>query len=156
MIITHLILQWLQYFWAWVAQIWIAKDIWSLSSYTQCIFNATKIYHINYGVIQGFPALRKAATTHMKKYDFFTCLISAISCWHVNCLLHHLVRLMNEWKSLYHSQSMVICQNFFWLWLPKQWKIDIVQRHWPSNFPRRGRKPNYKKKNWKLCIPWLW
>ena len=29
-------------------------------------------YHINYGVIQGFPALRKAVTTHVKKYDIFS------------------------------------------------------------------------------------
>ena len=29
------------------------------------------IYHINCGVIQGFPALRKAVTTHVKKYRFF-------------------------------------------------------------------------------------
>ena len=26
-------------------------------------------YHINYGVIQGFPALRKAVTAQVKKYD---------------------------------------------------------------------------------------
>ena len=25
-------------------------------------------YHINCGVIKGFPALRKAVTTHLKKY----------------------------------------------------------------------------------------
>ena len=31
-------------------------------------------YHINCGVIQGFPALRKAATAHVKKKSyFFTC-----------------------------------------------------------------------------------
>ena len=29
------------------------------------------IYHLNYGVIQGFPALRKVVTTHEKKYDNF-------------------------------------------------------------------------------------
>ena len=28
-------------------------------------------YHINYGVIQGFPVLRKAVTTHVKKYRIF-------------------------------------------------------------------------------------
>ena len=28
-------------------------------------------YHINYGAIQGFPALRKAITTHMKKISYF-------------------------------------------------------------------------------------
>ena len=41
------------------------------------IVNAGKVilfYHINYGVKQGFPALRKAWTLHMKKYCiFFTC-----------------------------------------------------------------------------------
>ena len=38
-------------------------------------------YHINYGVIKGFLALRKAVTTHVKKYRIFhVCLISPISC----------------------------------------------------------------------------
>ena len=32
-------------------------------------------YHINCGVVQGFPALRKAVTTHVKKYRIFsTCV----------------------------------------------------------------------------------
>ena len=32
-------------------------------------------YYTNYGVIQGFPALRKAVTTYVKKYDIlFTCV----------------------------------------------------------------------------------
>ena len=30
------------------------------------------IYHINCGVIQGFPALRKAVTTQVKKYRIFS------------------------------------------------------------------------------------
>ena len=30
------------------------------------------IYHINCGVIQGFPALKKSVTTHVKKYDIFS------------------------------------------------------------------------------------
>ena len=33
---------------------------------------AKRFYHINYVVIQGFPALRKAVTTHVKKYDIFS------------------------------------------------------------------------------------
>ena len=32
------------------------------------------IYHINCGVVQGFPALRKAVTTHMKNIVFFMCV----------------------------------------------------------------------------------
>ena len=32
-------------------------------------------YHVNCGVIQGFPALRKAVTTHVKKISYFsTCV----------------------------------------------------------------------------------
>ena len=31
-----------------------------------------KNYYINRGVIQGFPALRKAVTTHVKKYRIFS------------------------------------------------------------------------------------
>ena len=42
-----------------------------------------RFYHVNYGVIQGFLTLRKAVTTHVKKYDnFFTC-------WHVTRLSRH-------------------------------------------------------------------
>ena len=37
------------------------------------------IYHINCGVIQGFPALKKAVTTHVKNYDIFHVLISSQS-----------------------------------------------------------------------------
>ena len=40
-------------------------------------------------------------------------LISPISCWHVTRLSRHSVRLINERRSLYHSQSKVACQNFF-------------------------------------------
>ena len=32
------------------------------------------MYHLNYGVIQGFPAVRKAVTTHVKKFEIFTLL----------------------------------------------------------------------------------
>ena len=36
--------------------------------------NKNCFYHINFGVIQGFPALRKAVTTHVKIYRiFFMC-----------------------------------------------------------------------------------
>ena len=102
---------------------------------------------MNYGVIQGFPALRKAVTTHVKEYDIFhVCWISPISCWHVTRLSHHSFRLMNERRSLHHSQSKIVCRIFFGLWQLKHWKIRIAYRQWRSNFPRRGRKPKYGKK----------
>ena len=43
-------------------------------------------YHINYGVIQGFPALRKAVTTHVKKYDLFSRVFDIVN----QLLIRHL------------------------------------------------------------------
>ena len=37
----------------------------------------SSIFLITYSVIQRFPALRKAITTHMKKYGFFSCVSAA-------------------------------------------------------------------------------
>ena len=34
----------------------------------------TGIYHINYGVIQGFLTFRKAVKAHVKNIEFFTCV----------------------------------------------------------------------------------
>ena len=75
------------------------------------------LHHINCGVIQGFPALRKAVTTHVKKYRIFSrVLLQPISCWHVTRLWRHSVRLMNEQQSLHDSQYKVLYRNFLGLW----------------------------------------
>ena len=62
----------------------------------------TLVYHINCGVLQEFPALRKAVTTHVKKYRI-QCQWP-ISYLHGTRLWRHSVRLMNERQSLYDSQ----------------------------------------------------
>ena len=50
--------------------------------------NNIYISHINCGVIQGFPALRKAVTTHVKKYRIFSrSLIYPISLPHLVLIL---------------------------------------------------------------------
>ena len=46
----------------------------SLSRDSRREFNIA-FYQINCGVIQGFPALTKAVTTHVKKYDIFSRLL---------------------------------------------------------------------------------
>ena len=46
--------------WPVATRIWISVN---------CQVTAKLFYHINCGVIQGFPALRKAVTTHVKKYS---------------------------------------------------------------------------------------
>ena len=61
------------------------------------------ITFINCGVIQGFLALRKAITTLMKKHHIFSCVLIQPISWHVTCLWHHSVKLMNEWQSLHDS-----------------------------------------------------
>ena len=114
------------------------------------------VYSNKYDV-EGFPAQRKAATSHEKKCDIFhVWLISPISFWDVSRLSRYSVRFMNERRSLYQAQSyMVVCWNFLRLWLLKHWKILIAYREWRSNFPRRGRKSKCDQKNRKLRIQWL-
>ena len=72
------------------------------------ILSIKSSYHINCGVIQEFPALRKAVTTHVKKCRMFSrVLIYPISCLHVTRLWRHSVRLMKEQQSLHDSQLQV-------------------------------------------------
>ena len=110
-------------------------SLYLLTNWRWKIWQDILIYHINYGFIQGFPALRKAITSQVKKYNIFSGVFDLlISCWHITCLL------------CYHSQSKVVCQNFFRLWLLKHWKICIAGRQWHSNFPIRGRNKMWKEK----------
>ena len=110
-------------------------SLYLLTNWRWKIWQDILIYHINYGFIQGFPALRKAITSQVKKYNIFCGVFDLlISCWHITCLL------------CYHSQSKVVCQNFFRLWLLKHWKICIAGRQWHSNFPIRGRNKMWKEK----------
>ena len=105
-----------------------------------------RIYHINYGVLQGFPALRKAVTTHSKRYCIFSRVYNIAN----QLLTRHSpfasLSLVNERRSLHHSQSKVVCRIFFGLWLLKHWKTRVAFRQWRSSFSRRGRKPKYGKK----------
>ena len=76
----------------------------------------TGIYHVNHGVMQGFPALRKRnVTTHVQNTIFFhVCLISPIGCRRVTRFSRHSVGLTNERQSLNHSpQSIHAMKNPF-------------------------------------------
>ena len=63
------------------------------------------------------------------------CLISPMSCF----------RLMNERRSLHHSQCEVVCRNFFGFKTDETLKIRIAYRQRRSNFPRGGRKRKFGK-----------
>ena len=86
------------------------------------------IYHINCGVTQGFPALRKAVTTY-----FFTCVDIANQLLSRHSSLRHSVRLMNE-------RQYKLFVGAFSNYGGENTKKSVSQTG--SNFPRRGRKPN--------------
>ena len=72
----------------------------SISARVHVLFS---VYHINCGVIQGFPALRKAVTTHVKKYRIIYTYFF---------LPRHSVGLMNERQSLHDSQYKLFVGAF--------------------------------------------
>ena len=84
-------------------------------------------YHINCGVIQGFPALRKSRNNTREKISyFFTCVDTANQLLTCHSLLAPL------------GQSALS-----WIMAAKTLKFRIADRQRRSNFPRRGRKPIY-------------
>ena len=105
------------------------------------------IYHINCGVIQGFPTLRKAVTTHVKKYRiFFTCVDIASQ-----LLIRHspLAPLgqVDEWTakpSRFSIQGSL--SELSRIVALKHWKIRIADRQSGSNFSRRGKTNILKEK----------
>ena len=71
--------------------------------------NVNSVYHIKCSVIQGFSALRKAVTTHVKKISyFFRCVDIANQLLNVTCLWRHSVRFMNERQTLHYSQYKLL------------------------------------------------
>ena len=113
-----------------------------------------EVYHTNHGVIQGFPALRKAVTTHMWK--IFSLLFDIAN----QLLTHHSPfaprsgwRINGEAFTILNPPSFI--GIFFGLRLLKHWKIRIAYRQRRSNFPKRERKTKERKINRKLRIQWL-
>ena len=86
----------------------------------------TGIYHINYKVIEGFLALRKAVTALVKKYRsfFFTCVL--------------------------YRQSDADTSLAFGATRSDWWKNGV------QTFLEKGRKAKYGKKNRKLRFQWPW
>ena len=104
------------------------------------------IYHINCGVLQGFPALRKVVTTHVRKYCIFsTCVDIA------NQLLtrHFFVRLMNERQSFHDSQYNLFVERSR---IMAAKTLKIPYRWLTSRFKLfyRGKKTNILKEKLKV------
>ena len=106
--------------WYRVTPLWSFIAVTKVTSNTRTskehLFAEERIYHINYGVLQGFPALRKAVTTNVKKYNIFWRVFD-IANQLLNVTRLYSVRLINERQSLHHSLSKIVCWNVFGLWL---------------------------------------
>ena len=115
-------------------------------------------YHIKYGVIQGFRALKKAVQHTRYNIVFFqVCLISPISCRHVTRISRHSVSLMNERWSLHHPQSKVVCRNFFGITAAKTLKNPYHLQTVTIKLLKKGKKTKIRKEKPKaIRIQWLW
>ena len=129
----------------------VARKASDISSWLAILITREKVSSFFASVVKAFL---HNTTVYMINIFFHVCLISLISCWHVNHLSHHSVRF--ERQSLHDSQFKVVCQDFLRWWRLDHWKIRITHRQWRSNSPRKWRKPIYEKKNPKLHIQWLW
>ena len=96
-------------------------------------------YHINCGAIQEFPTLRKAFTTHVKKYRIFSRVDIANQLLTRHSPLAPLSQV-DEWTA---NPSQFLMQVVCLRILELRRLIRIADRQWGSNFCRRGRKPVY-------------
>ena len=129
----------------------VARKVSDISWWLAILITREKVSTFFASVVKAF--LHNTAV-YMINIFFHMCLISPISCWHVNHLSHHSVRF--ERQSLHDSQFKVLCRDVLRWWRLEHWRIRIARRQWRSNFPRKWRKPIYEKKNPKVHIQWLW
>ena len=106
------------------------------------------IRDIYYGVIEGFPALRKALTAHekTKRYFFLACLISPISCWtslafratQSGCWMNgktFTISIQNRLSEFSRIMAAKKTQKY-------PYRLQIAR----LKFPRRGTKSDAKRK----------
>ena len=106
----------------------VARKASDISSWLAILITREKVSNFFASVVKAF--LHNTAV-YMINIFFHVCLISLISCWHVNHLSHHSVRF--ERQSLHDSQFKVVCQDFLRWWRLEHWKIRIAHRQWRSN-----------------------
>ena len=113
----------------------------------------TIIYHINYGVLEGFTSLKKSVTTHVKKWDFFSRAFDIVNQrWYVTRLSLHSsfapLGQVDEWtakSSPFSIQGHL--SEFLGLWRLKQFKIPYRLRTVTfKTFLDREKNENKKRK----------
>ena len=92
----------------------------------------TIVYQIKYGVSQGFPALRKAVTAHVKNHD---------NCLRVFGIANQLLTRHSPFAPFGQVESFRL-SNFLGLWpLKKHGKIRIAYRQRRSKLPKLTFEP---------------
>ena len=92
----------------------------------------TIVYQIKCGVSQGFPALRKAVTAHVKNHD---------NCLRVFDIANRLLTRHSPFAPFGQVESFRL-SNFLGLWpLKKHGKIRIAYRQRRSKFPKLTFEP---------------
>ena len=115
-------------------------------------------FHINYGVTRGFLTLRKAVTTHVKKYNIFS---------RVSNIANQLVTRhspfaplgqVDDWTAKPSPLSIQgRLSEFFRIMAAKTLKNPYRLQTMTFKLSEKGKKPKYRKKNRKLRIQWhLW
>ena len=113
-------------------------------------------YHIKYGVIQGFRALKKAVQHTRYNIVFFqVCLISPIRCWHVTRISRHSVSWMNgEAFTILNPRSL---SEFFGITAAKTLKNPYHLQTVTIKLLKKGKKTKIRKEKPKaIRIQWLW
>ena len=111
------------------------------------------------GVIQRFPALKKAVTTHVKKYLLF---FFFFTCWYSQSAAYTSLAFGTTRSGWWmNGKTFTILNASCLSELSRIMAAKTLKNpyHWQTtrfNLPRRGRKPIYLKKNRKLRIRWLW
>ena len=126
--------------------LWLVESI-------QSTYNSVWSWHnnpicdINYGVLQGFPVLRKAVTTHVIKY----CILLYVFGITIQLPSHYLPLApfgrVDEWMAKPLPFSIYCCLSaFFRIMAAKHSNLSIAFRQQCSNFPEGEENQNTKSK----------
>ena len=118
----------------------VARKASDISSWLAILITREKVSNFFASVVKAF--LHNTAV-YMINIFFHVCLISLISCWHVNHLSHHSVRF--ERQSLHDSQFKVLCRDFL-----RWWRLEHCSQAVRFKLSKKVKKTNTRKEKPKV------